>query len=226
MSTGPSGTGEKNILLESVLVESMFCGPSRLIQDPQGEWQSGLFKSMVSDPTWLSWDNLEGDEQADRVHHGGQDKAICAYPSAHYSSWRAELDRPFTAGAFGENFSVNVTEDQVCLGDIFSLGDAIIEVSQPRQPCYKIARRWNSPQLIAGMLQTARSGWYFRVLQQGYVAVGAMSLMDRPYPDWTVLKAFQVRFGGTDLDAMAALASCAALPTRQRRDLLQKAMAR
>ena len=124
-----------------------------------------------------------GDEQADRVNHGGPDKAILAYSAEHYREWRTELDRPeLPFGAFGENVTIaGLTEADMCIGDRWWAGDVLFEVSQPRQPCWKLARRWRVKSLPAKVIQTGRTGWYLRVLADGELRAGAeLELIDRP----------------------------------------------
>jgi len=105
-------------------------------------WRSGIFKEEVDEPVWLGRTNLVGDGQADLKHHGGPEKAVHVYAAAHYPAWQRELQRAdLTYGAFGENFTVEgQTEETVCIGDTYRVGDAVVQVSQPRQPCWKPAR--------------------------------------------------------------------------------------
>jgi MOSC domain-containing protein YiiM len=119
-------------------------------------WRSGIFKAPVTAPIRLRWHNLEGDGQADLVHHGGADKAVCAYSSDHWRHWEAIFPPDQSqAGAFGENFTVEgLSEPDVCIGDVFSVGTAVIQVSQPRQPCWKLARRWRIKNLAFQVEQT------------------------------------------------------------------------
>ncbi|MEO8269823.1 MAG: MOSC domain-containing protein [Aureliella sp.] len=155
-------------------------------------WTSGFLKRTVSEPLWLGSTNLAGDGQADLVHHGGTHKAVCVYCSAHYPYWRKTLGlSDFAAGGFGENFTVDeLTEDIVCIGDVWSIGEAIVQISQPRQPCWKLARRWDIKDLALQVQQTGRTGWYFRVLVEGMVQRGlVMSLVERPNPQWTIAAA-------------------------------------
>lgn len=164
--------------------------------DPMDQpWESAIFKSTSSGPRLLRAHGLEGDRQADRENHGGFDKAVLAYAAAHYPGWRAELgilDLPF--GGFGENLTLEgQDESSVCIGDIYSLGAARVQVSQPRQPCWKLARRWRLPKLAARVKETGRTGWYLRVLDEGIVEAGAEPiLLARPHPEWTVARAAAV----------------------------------
>jgi len=156
-------------------------------------WTTGFFKAPVAGSVRLRRTNLEGDGQADRVHHGGPDKAVLAYSAEHYPRWRLALNRPsLPYGAFGENFTVvGLTEADVCIGDTWQVGaEAIVQVSQPRQPCWKLARRWRIKTLAWDVQQTGRTGWYFRVLTEGSVAAEMpLILLERPHSDWTVERA-------------------------------------
>ena len=155
-------------------------------------WQTGFYKERVDGPRWLAQTNLAGDGQADLVNHGGPDKAVLTYASAHYPGWRDMLERPeFPHGAFGENFTVDgLTEESVSIGDVYRLGSAVVQVSQPRQPCWKLARRWRIKELTALVEQTGKTGWYLRVLEEGEVEPGQpLTLLERPHPEWTVTRA-------------------------------------
>ncbi len=158
-------------------------------------WTTGIFKRPVRGPIRLRQLNLEGDRQADLVHHGGIDKAVCVYPSEHWLHWSGILpQRPLVGGEFGENFTLEgLTEAAVCIGDIFSAGSAVIQISQPRQPCWKLARRWQIKDLAVQVERTGFTGWYFRVLQEGLVDSNIpLQLIDRSYPEWTVTRANQI----------------------------------
>jgi MOSC domain-containing protein YiiM len=181
-------------------------------EDPMDRpWVSGFCKEPATGPVALRWTNLDGDEQADLVNHGGVDKAVCCYPAVHYDAWRRELDRPEAAfGAFGENFTIDgLAEVDVCIGDVWKVGSAVVQVSQPRQPCWKLARRWRIKTLTYRVQQTGRTGWYVRVLAEGVVAPGApITLDERPCPGWTVARANHLmHIDSSDLSAVAELAA-------------------
>jgi MOSC domain-containing protein YiiM len=156
-------------------------------------WTSGIFKQPVEGPVRLGFTNLEGDGQADTRFHGGPSRPVLAYSAGHYPAWREELDRPdFPHGAFGENFTVEgLDEDSVCLGDTYLLGDSVrLQVSQPRQPCWKLARKWQMVDLTDRVKKSGRTGWYLRVLEEGMVAAGMpLELVERPHPEWTITRA-------------------------------------
>ncbi len=152
-------------------------------------WFSAIAKQPVSDPVWAGRYNLSGDAQADLEAHGGPEKAILAYGAGHYPAWRAELGLPeLPHGAFGENLTLSeLTEETVCVGDTFALGEALVQVSQPRVPCFKLAYRWRIKDLTARVAKSRRPGWYLRVLREGWIEPGSgAQLLERPYPEWTV----------------------------------------
>jgi MOSC domain-containing protein YiiM len=176
-------------------------------------WRSAIFKSPVAGPVWAGSTNLAGDGQADPKNHGGVHKAIHAYSADHYPAWCAELGLPGIAhAAFGENFSVaGLTEQNVCIGDVFLCGPTRLEVSQPRQPCWKLARKWRVEDLSARVHHTGRTGWYFRVLEEGAVEAGMELWLDeRPWPRWTLAAAN--RLMAHDRHDKASAAELAAVP--------------
>ncbi len=156
---------------------------------------SGFRKSPVSGPVRLGRTNLEGDAQADLRNHGGPDKAVCVYPLEHYPYWDERLGRRLGVGAFGENFSTEgLLEPGVCVGDVFRAGGpgrgALVQVSQPRQPCFKLAARHGVKELALWVQETGLTGFYFRVLGEGEVAAGdGIFLVDRPAPAATLAEA-------------------------------------
>jgi len=177
-------------------------------------WTTGFCKEPVAGPVQLRTTNLDGDGQADLVHHGGPDKAVLAYSAEHYAGWRQAMDNPsLPFGAFGENFTIEgLAEADVCIGDTWQVGDAVVvQVSQPRQPCWKLARRWRIKSLALQVQQTGRTGWYFRVLKEGVVAAGmSLVLLERPHPEWTVERANQVMH--SEKADIAAALELAAIP--------------
>jgi len=186
-------------------------------------WRTGYFKSPVVGSVWVGRTNVTGDGQGNRRVHGGPDMAVLTYAARHYPVWRAELhlpDLPF--GAFAENFTVaGLDESTVCVGDSYSVGSACVQVSQPRQPCVNITRRWQAPGLTERVGQTGRTGWYLRVLDEGTVEAGEpFVLLSRPSPEWTVERATQaMRNRATRPDEAAALADVPDLSIGWRRTL-------
>jgi MOSC domain-containing protein YiiM len=135
---------------------------------------TGIFKEPVSDRVMVRSLNLDGDGQADLTVHGGLDKAVYAYPFEHYDYWRSELpDMDLPLGIFGENFTTTgLKEAEVNIGDLFRIGNLILMVTQPRLPCYKLGIRFGRPDMVKRFLASRRTGFYFRVLQEGEVGVG------------------------------------------------------
>ncbi len=155
------------------------------------EWTSAIGKAPVLGRVALGATHLAGDGQADLKNHGGADKAVCCYPAVHYPTWRALLslaEGAFPYGAFGENFTVDgLAEGEACIGDIYAVGEAVVQVSQPRMPCWKMGRRWNRERLPSEMVARGQTGWYLRVLEPGEVGAGdTLALRERPLPQWTV----------------------------------------
>ena len=170
-------------------------------------WTTGFYKQPVDGPVRLTRLGIKGDRVADTRHHGGPDKAILCYAASHYERWREDLpDLEMTAGALGENLTVQgADESSVCIGDSYELGQCVVQVSQPRQPCWKIARRWGIKTLTKTVAQTGRTGWYVRVLQEGSLSPGQLAqLIERPHPDWTVARANDILFG-REVDRMSVM---------------------
>lgn len=160
--------------------------------------ESGFVKESVSGSVWLSGTNLAGDEQADKRVHGGPEKAVCVYPLEHYPYWEERLERELPRASFGENFSTEgLTESNVCIGDVFRVGDrdrgAVLQVSQPRQPCFKLGARHGMPELVLCVQEVGLTGFYFRVLEEGEVQAGdEIILVERLRPEASVAEANRV----------------------------------
>ena len=135
---------------------------------------TGIYKEAVPGRVALRALNLDGDEQADLTVHGGIEKALYAYASEHYSFWREQLpDTKFAWGAFGENLTTErLLENAVCIGDEFRVGTAVIRVTQPRLPCYKLAIKIGLSDIIRRFIKSGRSGIYFAVVEEGAIGAG------------------------------------------------------
>ncbi len=132
---------------------------------------------------WLGPEGFTGDAQADRENHGGPDKAVCAYPSEHYAFWAAQLGRPAPPSAFSENFTLEgLTEAEAYLGDSYAVGGAVVQVCQPRMPCFKLAGRLNYPEAPDLIHVTGKSGFYLRVLTPGEVHTGDELILRERHP--------------------------------------------
>ncbi|WP_209862628.1 MOSC domain-containing protein [Paenibacillus shirakamiensis] len=141
---------------------------------------SAIDKKATDQDIFLSYTGLEGDAQANLIHHGGPDKALCLYSEEHYSYWNDELGLDFAAAAFGENVTLQgLTEPEVHIGDVFKWGEAKIQVTQPRQPCFKLAIKHGVPEMVLKVQQTGYTGFYCRVLQEGRVSVRDRFVLER-----------------------------------------------
>jgi MOSC domain-containing protein YiiM len=170
-------------------IVSVNVGTPRLLAWGGSTFKTGIFKNPVEGRVLLRTTNLDGDRQADLSVHGGPNKAAYGYPSEHYASWIAELSEPSLAwGSFGENFtSEGIVEDDVYIGDRYRLGGAIVRVTTPRLPCFKLAAKFKSDEIIEQFLKSGRCGFYFSVVEEGEVGAGdAFDLIARETPTLTV----------------------------------------
>lgn len=172
----------------------------RSIPFARGE-HSAIGKAPVAGIIALGFLGLSGDQQADKKYHGGPDKALHHYPYEHYAQWQGVMpDQPLLLlpGAFGENVSTaGLDEGEACIGDRFRFGTALVEISQPRQPCWKQGQVFSWQKLPKLMVQQRRTGWYYRVIEEGEIAAGCpFELVDRPFPEWTVARAVGLVLGG------------------------------
>lgn len=183
---------------------------------PQGQ-PSAMAKRPIAGRVKVTTLGLEGDEQADRRNHGGVDKAVHHYPFDHYAAWRTEL--PECAGllgaygAFGENLAtLGLGEENVCVGDLFRAGSALLQVSQARQPCWKLDVRFAVSGMARRVQDSRRTGWYYRVVEPGELEPGdTLALVERPHADWSLDRLLAVLY--RDCLDVAALAAIAALPS-------------
>ncbi|MGC1329176.1 MOSC domain-containing protein [Pseudomonas sp.] len=184
--------------------------------------RSAIAKAPLSGATAALFLGLEGDEQGDLRIHGGVDKAIHQYPREHYAQWQGRLGQhPLLAqpGAFGENLSTTgMTEETVCLGDVIRCGSALLEVSQTRQPCWKLNDRFAVPDMALRMQHMGMTGWYYRVVEEGQLCAGdVFTLVARPCPDWNLARVVSVLYRRTlDRDELEGLGALPLVPSWQR----------
>jgi MOSC domain-containing protein YiiM len=176
---------------------------------------TAIFKRPVLTPAWIGPDGLVGDAQADRRVHGGPEKAVHQLPiENHRQLARAfpDLAAQFVAGALGENLSTEgMTDDSVCIGDVFTLGEAELQVCQPRTPCWKINARHGREGIAAHVEREGLAGWYFRVLRPGEVRPGEAMRLSARNPDPVSLREFHA-LRQTRRPAVAALQRVATTP--------------
>ena len=168
---------------------SVNVGLPRIVMRNDEPVSTGIFKEPVSGRVSLRKLNLDGDRQADLSVHGGPSKAVYAYPSEHYDFWKHELpamDLPW--GMFGENFTTaGMNETEINIGDKFRVGSAVVMVTQPRMPCYKLGIRFGRSDILRRFLASGRSGFYFAVLQEGEIGAGdRLELIEKNEPSVTV----------------------------------------
>lgn len=184
--------------------------------------RSAIAKGPVAGPVFVSAEGLAGDEQGDRQAHGGPDKAVHHYAFEHYRLWREELgDLPVLAGpgAFGENLSTSgVTEAGICLGDRLRIGSVVLEVSQSRQPCWKLNDRFGRRDMARRVQERGRTGWYYRVIEAGELRAGdAITLLSRPHPEWTLQRLIDALYCRTlDTDTLRGMLDLPLTPSWQR----------
>lgn len=172
---------------------SVNLGLPRRIAEVNGEpVLSGIAKTATTaDNVFVGRSNIEGDGQADLTVHGGRDKAVYAYPSMHWPWWTREHGLACGPATFGENLTIEgADETQVAIGDRFRWGEVLLEISQPRAPCYKLALHTGRADIPARMTVSARCGWYFRVLEEGRAPVRGELVRERDSGGPSVREAF------------------------------------
>ncbi len=209
----------------SAPIVSINVGMPQTIVDKGKEIQTGIYKTPVKEPVYLSAVNFTGDGQADLVYHGGPDKAVCVYSYRHYPYWQQALNRPLSCGAFGENLTMDgLVETEVCIGDVFQLGEALVQVSQPRQPCHKLAKRYGVDDLPLRVRNTGYTGFYFRVLREGMVSCDQpIRLVERNPQQVTVAFANQIMYHDQhNAEAIKRILNVEALSASWRDTLLKR----
>lgn len=166
-----------------MIVVSLNTGLPRKESFPGKEIFTGICKQPATSPLHLGKLGFENDGVGDLKHHGGIDKAVCVYSLGHYPFWEETLGMKLPVAAFGENLTVSdVDEDDICIGDIFRLGTALVQVSQPRQPCRTLVARYGRDDLIKLVVDSGHTGFYFRVLEEGNVENGAALILQERDP--------------------------------------------
>jgi len=161
----------------------------------------------------LRFGNFDGDRQADRVNHGGLEKAVCVYPFDHYPYWKRQLGGDLQPGAFSENLTVSgAIETEVCVGDVFRIGEATVQASQPRMPCAKLAGKNASMMLPKLIANTGYTGFYMRVLSEGLVVADVGFDLVQAHPERiTIADVNSILYGKQSYD-IALIERLAELP--------------
>jgi MOSC domain-containing protein YiiM len=184
--------------------------------------QTGIFKDPVDGPVKIRKLNLAGDQQADLTVHGGAEKAVYAYPAEHYEYWRKKLPEvPFSWGKFGENLTTEgLAEDSLCIGDRLRVGSAILMVTQPRMPCYKLALQFDRDDMIKSFLTSQRSGFYFSVIEEGEVQAGSnVEIVSRDPQRVAVVDIVRLYLRQADPEILHSAMNVSALPQHWKAEL-------
>ncbi len=192
-------------------VEHLFIGRAKTYGDDNAEqkmdkeWTTAIYRRETDEAVHLTETGFQNDEVGDKKNHGGPEKAVFCYTAGHYDEWTDEFGIEMGPGAFGENLAVTgLDEKNVCIGDIYGLGDVQIEVSQPRRPCWRPARRHRIIDLALKIEDSGRTGWYFRVIKEGRVQAGdTFRLLERPHPEWTIDACNEVMYERTENPGLA-----------------------
>lgn len=207
-------------------IVTLFAGQVRVM--PGDSRTTGIFKTPVAGRVAIGCDGLAGDEQADRRVHGGPDKALHFYPADHYRRLAARfpaLAAALVPGSIGENISAaGIDETAVCIGDVFALGSARLQVCQPRQPCWKIDARYGVEGMTAFIAEAGLTGGYLRVLEPGEAASGmALALLERQPLAPTLAELWQVwRAQRPAIDRLQSLAAAPGLSANWQRKLAER----
>jgi MOSC domain-containing protein YiiM len=207
-----------SINITSPALVSLDGGPNKI--------RSGFFKLPVTQSIFLDYQGFEGDGVGNTKIHGGDDKAVCAYCTEHFSYWTDKLSREILTGSFGENLSLlGMLETEVNIGDIFEIGAAQVQVSQPRLPCFKLNKVFKDQSMACSVKKTGFSGYYFRVLKPGLVKPSSRVTKIK-YGLFSIEKANALlRKGGSNVEQIQELISIPEL-SDDWREMLQKRLNR
>jgi MOSC domain-containing protein YiiM len=184
-------------------IKHLFCGKEQEINDGKRKaYKTSYKKKLVNSNNLLIISELgfTTDTQSDRSHHGGTDKAVCVYSQKYYPYFKEKYDLDLPLCSFGENLTIEDLDDsEVCLGDRFKYGDVILEVSQPRQPCWKISSVLGIKNLTALIVKESKTGFYFRVIKEGSIHKdNDLELISRDYPEITIEHINQCAFNAKE----------------------------
>ncbi|WP_312507179.1 MOSC domain-containing protein [Lysinibacillus sp.] len=195
------------------MIHTLAVGMPKELLDSKGRSMiTGIEKQRVQE-VYLSSLGFEGDDVADKKHHGGPDRAVCLYPAEHYIQWEQELGKTLPTAAFGENLTVtNMLEAEVCIGDIYKIGDAVIQITQGRIPCSTIDRYTEANILLKRLIETGYTGFLARVLEEGTICADSkVELVEKHPARISVLYCNEVYFKNKDAIAMQQIQAVDAL---------------
>ncbi len=187
------------------------------------EEKTGIFKTPTQEPIFLGKTDVEKDTVVDRKYHGGLDKACYLFSAEEYKYWKKlypNLDWDW--GKFGENLTIaGLEESQIRIGDIYKLGGALVQISQPREPCYKLGIRFETQNIIKQFIDRSHPGTYVRILEEGLVSQGdRMVLVKQSENSLTIQQFYQLLFAKEKSRELLHLAiNNQALPLKKRKSL-------
>lgn len=170
-------------------------------------WSTAIYKYPLEGPVEVRTDGIVGDENTGAVRD--LDRAVCVHPMAHYDFWRAYFRRDIPLGFFGENLTVDgVLDETACVGDVIQCGTAVFQITQPRTPCYKQARKMDEPTFVKLIMQTGKPGFLVRVLEPGIIQAGdRFELVERPHPEANLAFVQRKRYDAADKATARELAA-------------------
>ncbi len=178
----------------SARVVSVNVGRPASLETPRGPVQSAIVKRPVRGRVLFEGVNAAGDDQADREVHGGPDRSVYAYAAEDYAWWERELGRPLEPGTFGENLTTSGLDvNEALVGERWAIGEAELEVSVPRVPCFKLAARMRDPRFVKTFAGARRPGPYLRIARAGAIAEGdAITVTSRPAHGIRIIDVFTI----------------------------------
>ncbi len=203
-------------------VQSLSVGRPAILMRGERQLSSSINRTPTDAAVRLDVEGFEGDQVSDQSVHGGPDKAACVFPSEHYPRYAELLGRALAAPAFGENLTaVGLLESEACVGDVYRVGAAVVQVSQPRAPCQKLAMKHGVPQMVEWVARSGLTGFYFRVRAAGAIRAGdAIALCERPHPDFPIVRLNQQRIlAQPDRELLRAIAALPELGAGWRRSI-------
>lgn len=205
-------------------VTSLNLGLPREIQTPRGIILTSIWKSPVPGRIPVRGHNLVGDQQSDLSVHGGPAKAIYSYASEHYPYWESKLNHPLTPGHFGENLTTQgMLESEVQIADHYRVGTAVLKVTQPRMPCFKLNLRFNSSAMVKLFWQSGFSGIYFGVVEEGGIAAGdPIELLERSHQGVTIANVVSAFKGETEDESLLARVLAAPISGSWKQEILER----
>lgn len=202
-------------------ISTLAVGMPKKLHYSNGRSMISAIEKREVDKVYLAAQGFEGDDVADKKHHGGPDRAVCLYPAEHYRQWEKELGKTLPTAAFGENLTVtNMLEEDVCIGDIYKIGDAVIQITQGRVPCSTIDKYTQANTLLKRLIETGYTGFLARVLNEGTIyADSKIEIVEKHPARISILYCNEVYFKSKDALAMKRIQAVDALADEWKQQL-------